>query len=367
VSESDPLDGTLSDLPLPAGSTPVTSSGRLPLPKPPKPHQLVYFYSPDEWEEFILEYASGLEDKYYQIKRIGGSNDRGADIAAFLSPLGFDGEWDCLQCKHYEQALMPSDAYPEIFKVLRAVVQKHYTLPRRYMFLAPKSSGPTLSRLLSTPSKIKAEFLKKFDGDKPLGAGLDNALVTDIKALAESLDYSMFRTVEPLEIFDVHRRTRFHVQRFDAPLPDRPAAGSPPEDLKSNERRYVEHLLAAYSERHRLDIATPADIEEDPKLWKHFGRQREAFYSAEALRIFARDSVADGTFEELQEEVYQGVIETHFGEYDYGLDRLKSVLEAALALNYAPKNPLVAVSVSRDKRGICHQLANGDRLIWCEP
>jgi hypothetical protein len=327
---------------------------------------LTYFYSPDEWEEFILEYATGLSDSYEQIKRIGGSNDRGADIAAFLTPNGFDGVWDCLQCKHYDSALLPSDAYPEMFKLLRAVVERHYTLPRRYLFMAPKACGPTLSRLLSSPSKLRFEFLKKFEGDKPLGAGLDSARVAEIKALAETIDYGIFRSVELHEIFEVHKRTRYHVQRFGAPLPDRPEVPPPPTGLSSEERRYVEQLLAAYAERYNLAITVPADVEQNARISKHFSRQREAFYSAEALRVFARDSVLPGTFEKLQDDVYDGVVETHFRDFDYGLDRLTAVLEAVVALKLSQKNPLVSVSGNRDKTGICHQLANEDRLVWCE-
>lgn len=365
MPESAPSSPELSDLPPPTGSS-ITTVGRLALPKPPKPHQLIYFYDPAEWEEFVLEYATGMAEQYYQIKRIGGSGDRGADIAAFLSPNGFDGDWDCFQCKHYEAALLPSDAYPEMFKMLRAVVEGYYTLPRRYHFMAPKKCGPTLSRLLSSPSQLRIKFLEKFDGDKPLGAGLDPTLVDRIKARAETLDYGIFRSVELHEMFDVHKQTRYHVQRFDAPLPDRPEVEPPPSSLKADERRYVEQLLTAYAERYGLEIATPADVDVNPRTSKHFSRQREAFYSAEALRLFARDSVLPGTFESLQDDVYEGVVETHFRDFDCGLDRLQAVLEAVVALNLSPKNPLVHVSQNRDKRGICHQLANDDRLVWCE-
>lgn len=365
MPEAAPSGQSISDLPAPSGGSPA-ASGQLTLPKPLKPHQLIYFYSPDEWEEFILEYAIGLSTSYHQIKRIGGSNDRGADIAAFLTPSGFDGVWDCLQCKHYESALLPSDAYPEMFKVLRAVVERHYTLPRRYLFMAPKACNPTLSRQLSSPSTLRQEFLKRFEGRKPLGGGLEPELVTQIKRLAETIDYSIFQSVELHEMIEVHKRTRYHVQRFGAPLPDRPEAAPPPSDLSTEERRYVEHLLAAYEERYNLRMATPADVVQNAKVSKHFSRQREAFYSAEALRMFARDSVLPGTFEKLQDDVYDGVIETHFRDFDYGLDRLTAVLEAVVALNLSQKNPLYSVSFNRDKIGICHQLANDDRLAWCE-
>ena len=342
------------------GSSPGAAVGR-----PPTPKQRIHFYSADEWEEFVLEYATGLSQQYVQIKRIGGSNDRGADIAAFLTRHGFEGIWDCFQCKHYDAALLPSDAYPEMFKLLKAIVEGHYTLPRRYLFMAPRGCGPTLSRLLSSPAQLRSKFLERLDGGKPLGAGLDAALVSKIRAEAEVLDYSVFTSVEMHEILEIHKKTRYHADRFEAPLPARPAVGHPPETPQEDERRYIEQLLTVYSERYSLSAHSTSDIEVYPHILKHFSRQREAFYSAESLRLFARDSVLPGTFESLQDEVFEGVIETHSRDFATGMERLTSVLEGAIALSLT-KNRLIVVSDPRDKRGICHQLANGDRLVWCD-
>ncbi|WP_204038876.1 ABC-three component system protein [Acrocarpospora phusangensis] len=332
---------------------------------PPTPRQRIFFYTPDVWEDFILEWVTGLREDYFQIKRIGGSNDRGADVAGFLSPDGFEGEWDCFQCKHYEEALMPSDAYPEIFKILRSVVEGHYTMPRRYYFLAPQGCGPGLKRMLSKPSELRTKFLEKFEGDKPLGAGLDGSLVDKVRGLAETIEYNVFRSVEIHEILEVHSRTPYYAHRFGGPLPARPVVQTPPETPEEEETRYIEHLLNVYVEHFKMEIQGIESLMSHPKAMKHFSRQREAFYSAEALRVFARDSVMPGTFEELQNEVYEGVIETQERSYPDGMERLTRVLEMATALSLT-SNALISVSNPRDKRGICHQLANSDRLIWCD-
>jgi hypothetical protein len=95
----------------------------------------------------------------------------------------------------------------------------------------------------------------------------------------------------------------------------------------------------------------------------HYLRQREAFYSAEALRVFARDSVPEGTFSALQNEVLDGVIETCDRRYRDGFERLSYVLTAAGSLHLTA-SALITVTEQRDRKGICHQLANDDRLIW---
>lgn len=73
----------------------------------------------------------------------------------------------------------------------------------------------------------------------------------------------------------------------------------------------------------------------------------------------------EGTFEDLQEDIYSGVIETAEGSHQSGLERLSSVLTAAGQLDLQ-SHKLISVSYMTDRKGICHQLANEDRLIWVE-
>ncbi|EKT77325.1 hypothetical protein WSS_A38246 [Rhodococcus opacus M213] len=53
-----------------------------------------------------------------------------------------------------------------------------------------------------------------------------------------------------------------------------------------------------------------------------------AFYSAEALRVFARDSVPEGTFNALQQEIIDGVVDAHDLAHRAGLTRLVEVIGA---------------------------------------
>jgi hypothetical protein len=127
--------------------------------------------------------------------------------------------------------------------------------------------------------------------------------------------------------------------------------------------RYVTHLLDAYAEHKSEASATLDDLKKWETLRDHFKRSREAFYHAESLRVFVRDKVEPGTFESLQEEVYLGVADTYSGEYADGYARVVSVTNTAqgLALD---AHPLAASTFPSDRRGVCHQLANEDRLIW---
>ena len=116
----------LDDMPVPV--TPVAPAPSLP-GSPVSPAHRIYFYSPGEWEVFITEWATGLAVSYRQIKRLGGPNDRGVDVAAFKTERGLEDSWDCFQAKHYADSLTLSDAIPEILKLFRGVIDAYYVLP----------------------------------------------------------------------------------------------------------------------------------------------------------------------------------------------------------------------------------------------
>jgi hypothetical protein len=121
--------------------------------------------------------------------------------------------------------------------------------------------------------------------------------------------------------------------------------------------------MQVYEERYPGTPFTPNTAADHEFVGKHYPRQREAFYSAEALRLFARDSVPAGTFEALKDEVHDGVIETYERDHPMGYTRLSCVLQAAAEVQLT-RNALISVTEVRDRKGMCHQLANEDRLIW---
>jgi hypothetical protein len=90
------------------------------------------------------------------------------------------------------------------------------------------------------------------------------------------------------------------------------------------------------------------------------------FYHAESLRVFARDSVPPGTFESFQEEIYTGVVDTHDATFPDGYARAVAVTKAARQMQIT-SNALITRAKLQDRDGICHQLANEDRLRWTKP
>lgn len=355
-------DGTppdLTDLEAPEVGTVTPSLSGPPL----TPQQHIFFYDPDEWELFIREWATALGDQYVQIKRLGGPNDRGVDVAGFKTDQGFEGAWDCYQGKHYAEALRWSDAFPEMLKLFVAVVGGHYVLPDRYAFLAPRGCGPSLNRLMSKPTDLRDKFLKELaraDGSASTFAQVQR---DQIKTLAGATDFALFQSVELLDALEAHRATPYHVGRFGTPVPPRPGHDGPPDEIGVHEARYVAQLIDVYSEKEPAATFAADSVSSHSKFGGHFQRQRESFYSAEALRLYARDSVPTGTFEALQTDVFSGVVEVAESTHATGMDRLANVLTTSGQLDLSA-HALISVSSINDRKGICHQLANEDRLNW---
>ena len=143
----------------------------------------------------------------------------------------------------------------------------------------------------------------------------------------------------------------------------RPPAIEPPESLQSNESHYIQQLYEVYEEKTKARISEKCHLETYPDLLKHFSRQREFFYHAESLRNFARDNVPPGTYEDLQTEVYAGVIDINYLTHNNSFSSLGAVLQAASSLQLT-SNALISVIKVQDRKGICHQLANDNRLEW---
>ena len=176
-------------------------------------------------------------------------------------------------------------------------------------------------------------------------------------------DFSMFRSLELNEMLDVHRTTPYYAARFGTALPARPPVGQTPIAPAPVEAVYVKKLVDVYNEQDPVACSDAESVTAHAKYGAHLQRQREAFYSAEALRLYARDSVPDGTFELLQGDVYTGVIDTAEADHASGLHRLRAVLSQSGQLDLGA-HALISVSRIEDRQGICHQLANADRLTW---
>jgi len=351
----------VSAMPTPADSTPSVTLDGPPVP----PMARIMSYSPDDWEEFIYEWATVLKEDYFQIKRLGGAGDKGADIAAFKTHQQFEGPWDCFQAKHYDKPLSFGDAAKEILKVFVSTLEGAYTLPRSYQFLAPRGLSTQLNMLVSKPTALRAKFLDRLvDGDA-LVKGLDKDAIEAVRTLVAGTAFSMFRSVEVQGALTTHSQTRWHASRFGTSLPERASPESPPEDYSPDETRYLQQLLAVYAERHPGTITTLDSVAAVPKMAKNLQRQRVRFFKAESLKAYSAGAVPPGTFEKLQEDIHAGVVDVADADHPDGFAKLNQVMTHVGSLDLS-RHKLINVTEIEDRQGVCHQLANDDRLTWVD-
>lgn len=333
----------------------------LPIPKVSR----VQIFSPDDWEEFVEEWASSLKSEYAMVRRFAGAGDMGVDVACFTDAVGFSAPWDNYQCKRYDHALRPSDIHVEIGKIIYYTWLGEYTVPRRHLFVASRDVGTTAARLLLDPAKLRDSVRQAWEKQcrHEITSTADVALAGPLLVHFDAFDFSIFGFRSVLELIEQHATTRYHSVRFGGGLPTRPAMAGPPTQHGEHESRYIRQLLDAYGDHLGDRLSDVAALVPHDGMHRDFVRQRERFYSAEALRNFSRDTVPDGTFDALQEEVFQGVVDVCEGTHGSGFDRMRATVSQAATV-VSTSNPLAPATRVQDRQGICHQLANEDRLEW---
>jgi hypothetical protein len=319
---------------------------------PVHPVDRVRLFSADQWERFVQEWVDSLREEYELVERCGGAGDMGRDVIATLK--GGSGTWDNYQCKHYQKALAPSDVWIELGKLAFYTLKGEYSYPRAYYFVAPQGVGPKLSNLLKKPHALRDGLLANWD--KACRTEITKTEVVEcdaaMKAHIASLDFSIFQTKPLLRIIEGHAKTRWHAFRFGGGLPPRPEPLAPPTVPAANEVTFVGELRLAYAQHLKQDVESlDAWLATRDDLREHFHDARVEFYSAEGLRTFSRDTLPQGEFEKLQDEVYSGIKDEVRGDYADGYRRVVAVVKTARALQLT-SNPLTTRILTRDRGGI---------------
>lgn len=343
----------------PAGVTSDFVATGLPIP----PIERIRIFSDRQWEEFVLEWASSLLERYGRVERCGGAGDMGRDVLAF--DKSDPTVWDNYQCKHYKDPLAPSSIWVELGKVVYYSSIGEYSYPRRYTFVAPQGAGTKLSNLLRKPDKLKAQLIENWNTHcrTTITSTMAIDLNPALSAYLVRLDFSIFDAIPPLQLIDQHARTRWYAARFGGGLPARPAVEPPPLVVADHEVNYVRALLDAYGDHLRVPVTGADDLAAYTDLGEHFSDSRLEFYSAEALRAFSRDTLPPDAFDDLQDEVHGGIKDELRGEHADGYRCVMAVTKTARLLPISG-HPLTDRLSVRDRAGICHQLANDKKVRW---
>lgn len=329
------------------------------------PYQRVAAYDDKEFELFIREWVVSLRDRF-EVRGFGGAGDKGRDVIARDEM----GNFYYYQCKHYDHALMPSDIIPEFGKLVYYTFLGEIPIPKEYYILAPKDIGPKLNDLICNPMKINDQLITEWNTScrtKIKSTPVD--LTGDLEEYIRKFDFSIIKTKTMLEVVEEHRNTAFYAFRFGGGLTiRRDRSVKVPDIAEKIENMYIQKMLAAISEKENCNIATLEQLfQQFPSYTSWIKKQRERFFSADNLRVFAqRHLLADDYFQELVDDIYDGIFDFFEKAYDSGYDRLldvmTNVVQIDLQHNLLSKYDLVH---PKDRQGICHYLANERTdVIW---
>jgi hypothetical protein len=328
--------------------------------------KLVQIFEPADWEGFTEEYVEAIKPPYKKTVRFTGAGDMGRDVVGFSSDKDFQGPWDNFQCKRYGNALVPSDVWVEMGKIIYYAFRGEFLPPVNYYFAGSKDIGLKLKKLLTDPDELKVQLIANWDEycKTDITDTAEIKLEGALKTYLESWDFKIFKPLAVVTMIGAHSKTTHYIRRFgSASIPERPVPDLPPADLQANESRYVQQLLAAYANHKGVPVNDVKDLSQWPEIEKHFNRAREVFYHAESLRNFARDSVDAGMFDAITDEIYHGTVDTYEMPHVDALARIRATVTQAG--NISPNCNALCVRVqTQDKHGICHHLANKDRFLW---
>ena len=323
--------------------------------------KMVRAYDAVEWEIFIAEWQKGLQG-YHSVKKLGGAGDLGRDVVGLCSPDACQGVWDNYQCKHYEKALSVPRACEDAGKIIFHAFREEFAPPRQCVFVAPKGPDTALRDLLLNPDKFGGEVIatwntrvagKVVDGEKHTLAG-------DLAAYVQAYNFTSFTYATLENILDDHRRTAYWASRFGGMLP--PAKpGHAPAAVTPEETVYVGKLLEVYAETTGETIGCVEDLSAHAVWGDDLQKQRIRFYDAEAFMATYRDQTEPGTIECFADQILDA-IDPALSMATSAHGRLSTAL--SVAGQAAPASVLAAQAKIRVKQGVCHQLANADRVTW---
>lgn len=136
-----------------------------------------------------------------------------------------------------------------------------------------------------------------------------------------------------------------------------------PTDIDTKENRYVGALMEVYKEMTGKESLTAEVLSHYPEQHRHFLRQRNDYWAAEAVRRGTRDAYGvdeEDHFEVLMEDTFNGIIDTYEREKVNGYVRLSKVLEQAsqLSVNQCWLSRDTVWIGNSQKKGVCHVLVN---------
>lgn len=332
------------------------------------PPQVIQHFNEDDWESFVVEALGGSEPKYARVERRAGAGDKGRDVIAYTKEPPDVAPLDIYQCKAYAKPLGLSDIWTELGKLCVYTQRGDFPVPRFYRFAAPHNVTTPLGNLFDKPDELRKRLIENWTAqcESKVSQGQTFPLTGALKKYVDGFDFGIVHYCPVTTLLDLHKKTPHWHTRFKRDYPQRPAPDVPPTQPQPHEMRYVRQLLDAYGQHAGVTLADVTSLGAHQTLSEHFHGCRTDFFMADGLNRFYRDQFPEGAFEHVKDQVHQGVRNTALAPHANGYHRVCATLTQAAGLALAQTEYVYCVQPG-DKSGLCHHLANDDKLKWVQP
>lgn len=327
-------------------------------------YRLILALDDQQLERFVRDWVDLKKDEFVEVRRYGGTGDLGRDVVGFVTDKRHDGPWHNYQCKQYLRRQLPyAEGLIELAKTFFHADENGFTLPERYVFVAPHGLNRRLEVLFDKPDHLRQTLLSSWDGTcaKQIVAQKTVPLTPQLRA---KIDAYNFGSVTRVDVGDMLASPRIQLvlHRHFGADPGPAPRGSAPATIDPTEIPYISQLVEAYGERSGNGTLSPEDALEDAAHGPHLRVQRERFYDADFFMRYYRDNTAPDVLPTLESDIENGIFDVHHRLHNDTLERINAVMAQAAAVELSgPLRPHARVSV---KQGVCHRFANDGRLRW---
>lgn len=300
---------------------------------------------------------------YFEVKRFGGSGDKGRDVVGFCASSRHEGAWDNYQCKQYRAKLGKNDGLLAVGKVLYWSSQEIFTTPRSFYFVAPRGLNARLLDLVNSPTKFRKSLIDNWNDccAEKIIKGTNIAIDKNLTSSIDKFDFSNIKTIDVDEMITDSAATALLVEIFGAD-PGCYPKGAVPMEVQPEEMIYLKAMLDAYNEREAGKFKDPSDVFFDATHGADFRVHRERYFEADCFQKFYRDNTSPEIISSFRRDIHFGIIDKLQEPARDQLTRVHATMTQAA--NVSPAGPLARYAYVPVKQGICHHLVNDGEIDW---
>jgi len=324
--------------------------------------------SDSELEDLVKKWIATLEDEYVGFERPSASADMGRDAVGFLTKFRYDGEWHNYQCKHLKKPVGEDSFVLELGKIFHYACAGEFTIPTKYIFIAPNSCVRDVRKVIDRPSLIGPFLIKNWD--RYCLERISKApcpLTDDIREAINAYGFEnveLWKATEFVERPNVRAVLHEHVDIDPGEAPQL-RNSDVPCSVSEEEREYVTQLVKVFCADSGQSFKDHEDIALDSLYGPQMTTARRRYLERKAFRRHFRDNMPSRQIDNVDRDVHESIVDKYHAMnsepvYKRMCDLMTSAAFAEITGTLG-RHHRVSANV---KQGVCHHYANIGELPW---